>query len=523
MKIYPYIAASALLLAVAACSSDDEMTVTPYDANPNAVRIQPSVSGIVVTRTTPEADVSTQFANGDQLNVSRDGASFYTYTLDGNSWLPQQGTSYLMWSSATETTMQLQAYYPIAASMTAFTLPKNQSGEKDENAAEDEPYQIADADYMTYSGTVTKGTNNSATFTMQRRTARIRVTIDGFGDQYAADSKCSVKIYSPFTIANVDYSGTEPAVTGTGNALPITPLNSADMGTNSTATALVVPSATATDNENFMEVTIDGETLYVKGIPAHEAGYSYDYRLTVGKNGIVINSVQVNPWNEPTNVEGGEAEEDPGLEVDEDTHSITLLQNGILTESAIAKAVGDSKTLVIKGFMSENDFSTLATYIKNNLDAISTLDMGDCTSTEIPDMFLSHYTSGYDIIKIPITSLVLPKGTVSIGLYAFRSTNITSLTLPETVETIKPNAFEEGNLKEVTIPRSVKNFGAYMFWKQAELESVTFEGTTPPFCGTMLFPDNLKAIYVPEGTKDSYLLRLNYDPSIDWDNIIQEY
>lgn len=92
MKIYNYILASALLMSVSACSSDDDM-LSPYDADPNAVRIQPQVSGIVVSRTAPDDVTSTAFSSGDEIRVGRvvsenEVVDFYPYTFNGSYWSP---------------------------------------------------------------------------------------------------------------------------------------------------------------------------------------------------------------------------------------------------------------------------------------------------------------------------------------------------------------------------------------------------------------------------------------------------
>ena len=437
MKIYRYMAASALLLAVAACSNDDDMSVPSYDNNPDAVRIQPSVSGIIVTRTTPEADNSTAFATGDQIKVSRDGADFYLYNKVDNGWTPERSTSYLMWG-ADETEIDLQAYYPAAtASMASFTLPDNQS-----STAEDGSDAIAKADYMTFNGKAAKGEKNAASFAMQRRTARIRVTIDGFGDQYAADSKCSVKICSPHTTVGVDYSGTAPAVTGSGDVLPVTPLGGADMAKGSTATALVVPSVTEMSDANFMVVTVGSETLYVKGIPAHKAGYSYTYRLTVGKNDIAINSVQVNPWNDPTPVDGGTAEEKtegPNAS----THNIITQEVGQIASNSdwIATAINGGTSLKITGPMNDTDIEALKTYLVANPYAALELDLSKVTElTTFPNYGFSDYNS---TTTLGLKSIVFPSVMTKIEANAFNGycTELESVTLPAGLEEIGGAAF----------------------------------------------------------------------------------
>lgn len=475
-------AALALLLAVAACSNDDEPGVPSYDTNPNAVRIQPSVSGIVVTRTTPADDnQSTQFNKDDKIKVSRDGTDFYEYTFDGNNWSPASGnTLYLMWG-ADETEIDLQAYYPVSADMASFTLPQDQSGTAGSGTSE-----IADADYMTYNGKVKKGANNTASFAMQRRTARIRVTIDGFGDQYdETSSTCDVKICSPHTTVSVNYSGTDPVVTGTGNTQSVTPQNGKGMKKGSIATALIVPSSTEMTNANFMEVTVNNETtpLHVKGIPTHEAGYSYDYHLTVGKDGIVINSVQVNPWNDET-VEGGTAEEKSDPEVDKTNHAITTYIAGQIAENPqlITDAIGTDGSLAISGPMNDADIAALKNYLTNNSTATLSLDLTGATLASIPEQAFRGVTG--------LVSIKLPEGLTSIGTGGYngtafsRCTGLQSVTFPSTLEVMEFSSFFDcTSLTTIDLSNTkVATINANLFNGCSSLVSVFFGPNTNNVC-----------------------------------------
>lgn len=322
MKIYNYILASALLMTVAACSSDDDM-LSPYDADPNAVRIQPQVSGIVVSRTAPQDDKSTSFSSGDEIRVGKfvsdDVVDFYPYTFNGANWSPIKKMTdlkpYLRWENG-EKEMTLQAYYPgeSSVSMTDFTLPTDQSDEA----------KIGKADFMTFSGTVTKEDNNSVKFAMQRHSARVCVSINGIGDQYnSTKTQCDVKIYSPHKAIKVAYSDKITA-SGQGNSPNlVTPYNGTGLkltdetNNGGTAIALVTPSAQAMTDETFIEVAVKVdnkiiETLYVKGIPAFQGGYSYTYNLHVGKDVVYVESVTVKPWSNPiTVVDDGIAKEKP--------------------------------------------------------------------------------------------------------------------------------------------------------------------------------------------------------------------
>ena len=332
MKIYNYILASALLMSVAACSSDDDM-LSPYDGDPNAVRIQPQISGIVVSRTTPQDDKSTSFSSGDEIRVGKvvsdDVVDFYPYTFNGANWSPTNKMTdlkpYLRWENG-ETEMTLQAYYPnkvskdqyvdrdidIHATMYDFKLPTIQ------NSAD----KIAKADYMTFSGNVTKGNNNSVSFAMQRHTARVCVSINGFGDQYSSNTQCDVTIYSPYESIKVTYSEDEILALGNGGKnVPVTPYNGTGLkltdenNNGGTAIALVAPSYDDFPGETFIDVTVKIdkeiiETLHVRGIPSFLGGYSYTYNLFVGKNIVNVESVTVEPWSDPiTVVDGGIAEE----------------------------------------------------------------------------------------------------------------------------------------------------------------------------------------------------------------------
>ncbi|MDO4181561.1 MAG: leucine-rich repeat domain-containing protein [Bacteroidales bacterium] len=199
------------------------------------------------------------------------------------------------------------------------------------------------------------------------------------------------------------------------------------------------------------------------------------------------------------------------------------LQNGEeLTSDMIAAAISNG-TLIIKGDMTETDLTTLGDYIKDNPTAVSTLDMGDCTATEIPEKFL-YATNGEYLADVTISTLVLPKGTTSIGARAFANLKITSLTLPETLITINDNAFVYGDLTTLTIPASVTTLRSQAFFYQHDLKSVYFEGTTPPSFSGNVFNSNNCTIYVPLGSKDSYIENLKiFNANAGWENKVQEY
>ena len=335
MKTYNYILVSAMLLSVVACSNDDNM-FSQYEADPYVVRIQPSISGIEDTRTSPAETNSTAFNDGDQICIGTVGEGInwgieFTYKYDGDKWTPGLSSTnrYFRWDDKQTTGDKLKiegfyAYYPASSSgyKDSFTIPTDQS------TAEN----IAQADFMTYYGDITtdkdsNGTPSPAEFEMQRRTSRICVNIESFGDQYKdKNPTCDVTIYSQSEVIDVYYpeNYTESDVTVAGRAYypaEITPYNGKDLEKNGVAIALVSPQhktqsntePTDMSNEVFVKVVVKydtdkTDTLYLRGIPELKAGYSYTYNLKVGKDVVTVGSVMVKPWIDAT-IEGGVANE----------------------------------------------------------------------------------------------------------------------------------------------------------------------------------------------------------------------
>lgn len=281
MKATKYISIAAAIVALAACSNEEELT--SYQTDPDAVRFAVSVGeGIAISRSNPidEDDTKrTTFNAGDVVTISAAGQQPVNYTLgsDGTSWTPEAG-KYLTWDAASVT---FSAYYPgntDGVSMTGFTLPAEQETEA----------KIQKADYMT----VTKAVARPATgreltaLALERQTARIIVEIGGFGDQFAGTTDPKV---SDVKINSAKKSLAETAVTS------VTPFATGEGGVNSTYTALVIPGE-ANAAAEFITLKVGDTGLTVTGIPAAEAGHSYTYTLIVGKDAVSIASVTVNDW-----------------------------------------------------------------------------------------------------------------------------------------------------------------------------------------------------------------------------------
>ena len=85
---------------------------------------------------------------------------------------------------------------------------------------------------------------------------------------------------------------------------------------------------------------------------------------------------------------------------------------------------------------------------------------------------------------------------------------IKKVILPECLKTIEDYAFYASGIKSITIPENVTKLGEGCFAESGSLESVTFEGTTPPtfVCGwdTPFGNDNISMIFVPDSAVEAY-------------------
>ena len=301
MKATKYLSLAALVLmgTLASCQSDDEAATNSFARPANAVGINVTVGSLKgTTRSNAIAtdDTQREFNQGDQISVStndQEAVLFQCTDADMQTWAEAEAGKFLLW---TQNEMIFKAYYPATTgtSMTAFTVPADQSSEA----------KIALADYMTRQQVISRPEGGSdIQMQLERKMARVIVRISGFGSQYFDDQK---------TVSNVRiYSEASGIADGnpTGSSTEIQPYAQGNGGQGSTYTALVVP-GWGDDGADFIALS-DGEnnTLLVKGIPELEAGYSYTFNLTVGKNKIEVASVTVQDWTNGETLAGGQAQE----------------------------------------------------------------------------------------------------------------------------------------------------------------------------------------------------------------------
>lgn len=285
-KILGLVATAGLLLAGCATDSDNNST---WLSDPNAVHVSASV-GSIFTRSNPAAaDEKDQkgFNNGDVMGVSNNGTSL-NYTFNGTDWQPGNASDYLVWDNSDLT---FQCWYP-ADGKNSFS--KGYIQEDQSSATE-----IAKSDYMTAEKKLDAiPDSRKLEVALERKTARLILNIQSFNDQFTADTK----------VNHVRIVGKECTDANETSTINIKPLQKGEGGINTTYTALVAPGEVEgklyfTDNEST-------ETPLVVKTGDLEAGKSYTYQLTVGKNTITVGDVTVAEWG-TDKIEGGKAEFTP--------------------------------------------------------------------------------------------------------------------------------------------------------------------------------------------------------------------
>ena len=269
---------AAAILALTACSESEDL-LAAYHSDSKAVHITAQVgkaSADGFTRSNPlgTAEEQAKFNENDEISVKADGQDAVTYKLVGSEWQPQ-GNKFLKWENET---MNFTAYYPATYTGGDIEQPEKYNEEAD----------LAAADYMSFTDNVTNPGDNSLKLAMNRLMARVVVEIAGFNDQYAGA-----------TIDNV-------------NSLSICGIKAYKHNDNKFY-ALIKP-CEAQNSETFLSLdVVEGEskttTEKFTGIPKLEAGKSYTYKLTVGKNKISVSGITVTDWdNTGIITEGSKAE-----------------------------------------------------------------------------------------------------------------------------------------------------------------------------------------------------------------------
>lgn len=290
MKTIKYMGMALIMAALASCSSDDDFG-TNWQNDPTAVRVSATVGG-VFTRSNPVATTEEDLRNfkeNDVITISTEGQKSVDYKFNGSTWEAEKSGEYLKWSSEP---MTFTARYPKGSG--DFIVPINQYVID----------TIASADYMTATKSYDKiPDNRKVNFDFDRQMARVVITIAGFNNEFSGEDKVSeMWVTSKERIAK-DGS----AVTATSDIIPYSQDRYGVKG--SIYYALVAPN-TATNYE-FIKLRVksrsDLKDLTVKNPVPLEAGKSYNFNLTIGKDGVSLGTVSVENWGNKGTISGGEA------------------------------------------------------------------------------------------------------------------------------------------------------------------------------------------------------------------------
>ena len=269
-KIYKYTALAVLALGFTACSQDDDFTPQQEDI----VKIaSANIATEVQTRVNTLED-GTLWENADQIllvNNSRTTKNSGTYTATvttgdnpATTWELTNGTV-LYASSGTN---DFTAYYP-AVTEADYTLPTDQSTVAG--------IKMADRMVATATG-VAKG--DAVALSFERLHAKVTIT-PIFASEY--DGKVIADIQN-FKIEEVT---------------PYLPEN------GTAYTAILEPSETGF----AVTLTVGSDNLTATSTTALEAGKHYTFSLTVGKEAVTIDKVNVAPWTEKP-INGVETEQE---------------------------------------------------------------------------------------------------------------------------------------------------------------------------------------------------------------------
>ena len=206
------------------------------------------------------------------------------YGYDGMTWSAVDTNNYIVWDGTGENTFY--GVYPYNAEYNSFTIPTDQSG------------GVQDADWMTADYTAAKDEGN-VNLNFHHCLAKVTVNITKWNSEFDGAEKIieNLKIYTKGTALTATYDDSGVTITATDGETGITPLVS-----GASYTAIVAP-ATYASTDKFMTFTACGQEMTVlattpKQTDGLNAGLHYTFNLTVGKNGVAIQSVEVTDWTD---------------------------------------------------------------------------------------------------------------------------------------------------------------------------------------------------------------------------------
>ena len=175
--------------------------------------------------------------------------------------------------------------------------------------------------------------------------------------------------------------------------------------------------------------------------------------------------------------------------------------------------------LTITGSIDARDFATM----RDSMPSITVIDLSGSTINAYSGIIGSSSSTTYLANSIPqnaffdsknysrpITSIVLPSSTITIGSNAFNGLRmIKTFTIPPSVTTIESSIFSNCNgLTSINIPASVTAIGYGAFSGSGMIE-ITVEGANKNYSsenGVLFNKDKTKLIQCPEAKKGDYII-----------------
>ena len=392
MKTYKYIALAVFALSFTACSQDDDFTPQQEDI----VKIaSTNIATEVQTRVNTLED-GTLWENADQfllVNNSRTTKNSGTYTATvttgdnpATTWELTNGTV-LYASSGTN---DFTAYYP-AVTEADYTLPTDQSTVAG--------IKMADRMVATTTG-VAKGTAVALSF--ERLHAKVTIT-PTFASEY--DGKVIADIQN-FKIEEVT---------------PYLPEN------GTAYTAILEPLETGFT----VTLTVGSDNLTATSTTALEAGKHYTFSLTVGKEALTIDKVNVTPWTEIP-VTGVESEEYFSPYVDATSLTEIQLEKKLLTT---LNAGNTDITVTLAADADKEMFTAINNALNNSIATESSIDLTIAGAQVIPAEALGngHPNSKLNTDPTALKTLNLPDA-VKLEANALSLPNVQAVYLPTVTE-----------------------------------------------------------------------------------------
>lgn len=322
MNATKFISACAVLVALASCSSDHELS--QQSAEDAAIRIQANVGGSTTRAAAGLYDQNNNFENGAKINVYifENGGTTYTYgtsglleyTADGDGHLdvkaPEGSSSVPQYFPANGHGIDVYGIYP--TSVTESESPQDFSVNTDQSG--DTNYKASDLMYAECQSNKKKGDNIALTFNhklakviviLKKGNGLVNDDLNGaevkIKDTYV---KCSIQSVDKTSFGSITVSSDQ----GDKNDIKVGTWSTASNNETNGIAAIVVPQTVSKGTELF-EVKLSNNAVYKYTIPSgandvvFAEGKVHTFTLTLTTSGISVTS-SINNWDQGTGVSG---------------------------------------------------------------------------------------------------------------------------------------------------------------------------------------------------------------------------